>query len=244
MEALGRFSEGEPQRYSVEAVAPDVDFYRDATIGPERKCLIVCFCGASNRLMMPISCLLQYLPSDFCDVIVLRDKTRQHYFKGITGYAESLPALVRRIADDLGADAYLRRYCFGVSMGAFPALRAGVLMEADRAVSVGGGFALHPRRLLEEPDIAPPAFDPICGCVGNADTELVCAYAAGDKTDRQSATHLSHIRAVTLISVPDLTEHNIIKKLAKKGLLRDFFNGMFALSDALESAGAMRSFRR
>lgn len=230
MDMLGRFTEGEPQRFSVKALAPNVHFYRDPSVARERKRLIVSFCGAGNRLMMATSCVLQYLPSDLCDVVVLRDTTRQHYFKGIPAYANNLPDLIRRIADDTGAEAYERRYCYGTCMGGFPALRGGIMMKADRAISVSGSFPWHPRRLTDEPDNALPAFDPICDCAARTETDLYCAYAAAHIKDQEAATRLSRVRPVNLIALPDLSEHNIIKEQAKKGLLGAFFNDMFELT--------------
>jgi hypothetical protein len=236
MDMLGRFSDGEPQHYAVEALSDNVQIFHDASIPRERKRLIVAYCGAGNRLMLATSCVLQHLPSDLCDVVVLRDPSRRSYFKGVPGYADTLPSLVRRLAADVGADAYWRIYSFGTCMGAFPALRGGLLMQADRAVAVSGGFPLHARRLLEEPEFAPPAFDPLCGSVANPATDLICAFAEAHTKDERSAVHLSRVRSVTLLPLPELTEHNIIKEQAKKGILRAFFKDMFELGGTRQAA--------
>lgn len=227
MDMLGRFSEGEPQHYGVETISQNVQLFHDASIPRTRKRLIVAYCGAGHRLMMATSCVLQHLPSDLCDIVVVRDPSRQSYFKGVPGYAETLPALVRRLAADVGWDDYLRTYSFGTCMGAFPALRGGLLMQVDRAISVSGGFPLHARRLLEEPGVAPPAFDPLCGSVANRRTEIICAFAEAHERDGNSARHLATVRRVELLPLPELTEHNIIKEQAKKGILRAFFRDMF-----------------
>jgi hypothetical protein len=60
--SLGNFAAGEPPRFCRQPLAPHIDLYRDPFVPSERKQLIFGLCGAANRLMMPISCALQYWP--------------------------------------------------------------------------------------------------------------------------------------------------------------------------------------
>jgi hypothetical protein len=205
MTVLGQFDKGEPQRFHAEVLAPNIYLYRDPSVASEWKRLIVGFCGNANRLMLPIACVLQHLP------------------------AGSMPELISRITADVGAESYWRRYCYGTSMGGFAALRYGLLWQADRAISIGGSFAWHPRRLLDEPDAALPSFDPLCACQANGATALFCAYGAENSKDQEEASRLSAILPVNLMAIPDLSDHNIIKIQAVNGLLSAFFQDIFAL---------------
>jgi hypothetical protein len=237
MTVLGQFDKGEPQRFGAEILAPNIYLYRDPSVAREGKRLIVGFCGNANRLMLPIACVLQHLPSDLCDLLVLRDPTRSHYAKGIPPYAGSMPELIAKIAADVGAESYWRRYCYGTSMGGFAALRYGLLWQADRAISIGGSFAWHPRRLLDEPHAALPPFDPLCACQTNGATALICAYGAENSKDQEEASRLSAILPVNHMAIPGLSDHNIIKIQAANGSLSAFFQEIFELGTPSAPAG-------
>jgi hypothetical protein len=99
---------------------------------------------------------------------------------------------------------------------------------------VSGSFPWHPRRLLEEPENALPAFDPLCDCHAREATTIVCAYGAESAKDREAATLLGQIRPVTHIAVPGVAEHNLVKVLARRGRLGPFFNEVFELGGAAE----------
>jgi hypothetical protein len=229
--SLGEFGDAEPQRFCRQPLAPNIDVYRDPFVASDHKRLILGFCGGADRLMMPIACVLQYLPSDLCDLVVLRDPTWQHYLKGIPPYAHSLPDLVRRIAADIGAETYWRIYCYGASMGAFSALRCGILQKAHGAISLGGRFHWQPLRPRYKSDRMLPAFDPLCDCNSGTTTELFCVYAAENARDVENAKHLSRILPVKHIAISDTSEHNVIVALWTKGELKAFYDRMFALHE-------------
>jgi hypothetical protein len=230
---LGQFGDAAPQRFSRKHLAPNICLYGDPAVPRRTKALVIAFCGNGNRLMMPIACVLQHLPSDKCDILILRDTKRTH-FSALPPYARSMVELIGRVAAEVEADRYRKNYCYGTCSGGFAALRAGLLLKADRAVAVSGSFPWHPRRLLEEPENALPAFDPLCNCHGRAGTTIVCAYGAESAKDREAATLLGQIRPVTHIAAPDVAEHNLVKVLARRGRLGAFFNEVFELGGAAE----------
>lgn len=229
MSLLGGFDKGEPQKFVLHVLAPTVHLYRDPRVSAEHKVLIVGFCGNGHRLLLPISCILQQLPSELCDIVVLRDLPRLQYSRGLPPYADCMPDLVGRISAETAARRYRRRYSYGTCSGGFAALRHGLLSGADRAISVSGGFAWHPRRLLEEADRTLPAFDPLCDCRSERSTEVVCVYGADNAWDREQAVRLSRIFPVTHIAVPHVKTHNPIEMLATHGTLSGFFREIFAL---------------
>jgi hypothetical protein len=228
--SLGRFDTSAPQRFCRQPIAPNIDLYRDPFVPSEQKQLIIAFCGSAHRLMMPIACVLQYLPSNGCDLVLLRDPMKMSYTLGIPPYADSLPALAFRLAAGFRGENYRRIVCYGTSMGGFVALQCGLLLKAAVAISICGRFAWHPSRLLRDRTRPVPAFDPFCVCNIATTTELVC-YHSAHAMDMADATLLARMLPIKRIAVPDSTEHNVILALWDKGQLGDFYDDLFKLPD-------------
>jgi hypothetical protein len=229
-----------PQRFLRWSLAPDIDVYRDPSVPTDRKPLILGFCGGADRLMMPIPCVLQYLPSDLCDLVLLRDSSHQHYLNGISSYASSFHELVRKLAADLSVDLYRRTCCYGTSMGGFSALRRGILLRSDSAVSVGGGFPWHPSRLLRRNERALSSFDPLCRCNAATSVSLYCCYGAGHPHDPARNEYLSRILPIHRIAV-DTTSHNVIVELWRLGALQAFYARVFAFQEHCDSPAQGRT---
>ena len=226
---LLRCAGGPPQRYRRRMVSANVDHFADQPVPVSGKALVIGFSGNADRLMMPIGCVLQFLPSRRFDVVVLRDPQHAHYLNGVGDYAPSLNDLARRLIADFKPKKYAKVYCFGTSMGGFGALRCGVLIKADRAFSVGGRYHWHIRRLLGENETALSVFDPLCDCFVRSRTELVCAYSGGNEEDRLDVDRLAAILPISRIAFPDATHHNLIFTLLKANRLKPFFDEIFDL---------------
>ena len=153
--ALGEFATVPPQRYRRQALVPNIDIYSDASIPSERKSLILGFSGAAGQLMIPTPVFLQYVSSERYDVVVLRDRTKQGYAIGIPPYAHNLWDLAQKLTAEIGAATYRRVYPYGTSMGGFPALRCGLLLQTETAVSGGGQFPWYPPHLARNIDSQP-----------------------------------------------------------------------------------------
>ena len=222
-----------PQAFERSVVNPEVVLYRDQRVGAARKKLIVAFCGARNRLDMPLAAVLQALPSRAVDVAVMRDRSRRHFLDGITGYAPGFAGLVAAIERDLRPGKYREAYAYGTSMGGFAAVRFALLRPVRRAVAVGGSFPGHARRLTDDPAQQLPAFDPLCDCVGReAGADIVCVYGEDCGRDRRNAEWLGHIMPATQVAVPHVSIHNVAHELAISGRLAAFFAAMFDLDAA------------
>ena len=236
-----------PQAYRAQEVAPGICLYTGERSPAERKALILAFSGGALLLLVPIAFLLQFIPSSRFDIVVLQDSGLAHYARGIPPYAHSFPALLRGLDVDLGFSAYEALYTCGSSMGGFPALRAGILTNARRAVSLGGRLAWHVRRLQGDGGSVLPAFDPLCECMRRKDTDLVCVYGADHEVDRDHAERLSRAYPARRLPIRGVGSHNTIFELAKAGRLQGFLDAMFDipggqpeaefLADDLEKAG-------
>ena len=192
-----------PVGYVREDWSEDASYY---TSRKSAKGLIVVFSGRTMRVGVPISYFLQMLRDDVFDVVFLRDPRQLHYTHGVRGLGGFLESMrhIRKFADANGFEQVLT---FGNSGGGFPALRAGRLLGARRAISVGGRYPWHPGRLIrgETPVLA---FDMLCACASPSPTELVAVYGRGHEID----THANALLRKTFpecIEVPiDIKEHD------------------------------------
>jgi hypothetical protein len=222
--AYGGFTDAAPQCFWRRRVAGDIDLYCDPSVPAAEKCLVLAFCGSAHRLMMPIPCTLQYLPADRCDVVVLRDQSHMHYVNGIRPYASSFFDLVRKLAVDLRVPEYMSVSTYGTSMGGFVALRCGIILNARRAISVGGTSAWQPPRLVRN-DF--PAFDLLCQCNAKTKTTLYCCYPADHGADAAAAAHIASFLPVRQVPIANTSAHNVIFELWRRNQLAAFYGRIF-----------------
>ena len=232
--ALGEFAAVPPQRYRRQALVPDIDIYSDASIPSARKSLILGFSGSAGQLMIPTPVFLQYVSSERYDVVVLRDRTKQGYAIGIPPYAHNLWDLAQKLTAEIGSATYRRVYPYGTSMGGFPALRCGLLLRTETAVSGGGQFPWYPPHLARNIDI--PAFDPLCDCNAKSKTKLICYHSTGSRPDVQSVDMLQRILPIERVPV-EAPGHAFLAQLWSEGRLRAFYDRVFGGDSAQAPAG-------
>jgi hypothetical protein len=230
----------EPQAYQAREIAPGMLFFAGGTGKRGTKCLLLAFATGMHGLLMPTACFLQYLPSTRFDVLMLQDKNRNHFEHGIRPYAGSMPELLRGLDADFEFSAYDALYCAGFSMGGFPALRAGRLTNARRAVSFGGRMPWHIRRLQRRNSVL-PAFDPLCECMRRNGSDLVCVYGADHELDSVHAERLSRAYAVRRLPIIGVESHNPVFALAESGRLQGFLDAMFDIPGGESEADFRRA---
>lgn len=200
------------------------------------KSLLVCFCGVANRMMMPVPVFLQLVPEDRFDVLVLKDPAGLGYLRGVPGLGGDLRQVAQAIASRLDCGSYADVRCLGVSGGGAAALYAGLLLQAERAVSVCGSH----RSLASGPRGAGPAAGPTghefdaltAGRAGNGATRLVAVFGAQSARDREGAASLKeYLPACEMMAVANLADHNVLAGLLKNGALKAF------LAEVLFSGG-------
>lgn len=223
---LGEFASVAPQRFTRQALAENIDVYSDASVPRDRKSLILGFSGAAGQLMLPTPCFLQYLSSDRYDVVMLRDRTKQGYVFGIPPYAQNLWDLIQKLKAELGAASYRRVYPYGTSMGGFPALRCGILLKTETAISGGGQFPWYPGHLTQKPKRNIPSFDPLCACNAKTKTTLICYHSTGYPPDVQSVDILARMIPIERVPI-EAPRHAFLDILWKQGRLRAFYDRLF-----------------
>lgn len=235
---IARIGDEVPEPYIASKFANSVDFFSDRVTPSSDKTALICFTGSARRMMLPAATFLQALPAVRFDVVMLKDEQRLHYQAGIDGYADTLAGLMQRLATDLGAGSYRRIVTMGASMGGFPALRAGILMQADRAISLGGREMWHIGR-LGRIDSYPSfvAFDALCPCAPPA-PELVCVFTRTFAADRRSAEIAATLRPVTFVESDLGTGHDVLFVRWKIGQLPQFLDHLIAgdLGDSIARA--------
>jgi hypothetical protein len=222
-----------PQPYVRHDLATDVALFSTTQPPPSDKSLIVACCGRSNRLMLPWSLFLQFIPASALDVLVLCDRNNDDYFAGIEGYATDLWGLVQRVLSDVGASGYRRLYCYGTSGGGFPALRFGLLAKAYRSISVGGTYPWQIYRLKSGK--SPQTFDPLCVCNVQPRGHVVCVHASHARHDSRSAVRLQKVMKISRIPIDGTAVHNIVYMIYLAGGLPTFFGQLFDFDPRLTS---------
>lgn len=213
-----------PEPYVQTALGNDVAFYQSGHGGSD-KSLIVALCGRSHRVMTSWSLFLQHIPAARFDVLILADRSNNHFVDGIEGYATDLLSMVRRVAADVRTDQYKRVYCFGTSTGAFPALRFGILANAYRSIGISGMFAWPIHRLRSGVNFQ--AYDPLCACSRGRQGHLVCVHAESSKIDFGSALRLQQILKVSRVPIANSGNHNIVYDVYLAGKLSRLYGKLF-----------------
>jgi hypothetical protein len=188
--------------------------------------LLVAFCGRGWGLGVPVSAFLQSLRDDLYDVVVLHDKRKQHFDRGVLEFSDSFKDTVQRIKTFADDKNYSRIVTFGASMGGYPALRAGLLLGAERAISIGGRYCWHVGRLLRDGDSA-GAFDPLCHCFTGRRTELVAIIGGRNKADTNAVNVLRRTFPQCHVELIATDEHNVLHYFHRASLLRLFSACLF-----------------
>jgi hypothetical protein len=224
--AFGEFATVAPQRYERRPLAKNIDIYSDPSTPREQKNLIIGFSGAAGQLMFPTPALLQYLPSDRYDVVVLRDRNKRAYVFGIPPYANSLWELIQKLTAELDAESYRRIYPFGTSMGGFAALRCGILLKTETAISCGGQFPSFPEFIMRNRKLNLASFDPLCACNVETTTRLICCHSTNYPIDIHSVDMLQRIVPIERVPI-EAPGHAFPETLWEQGRLRAFYDRMF-----------------
>ena len=113
-------------------------------------------------------------------------------------------------------------------------MRAGRLLKATRAISVGGRFPWHPGRLLRE-EGSVQAFDPLCACAPPSPTELVVVYSQRNEEDENTYNTLRRTFPECIAAPVDTEKHNLMGYFYKANLLPLFLACLFDSWDAVET---------
>ena len=210
-------------RFVKEAVSDEFMYFRSDN-RPSN--LLICFTDKHSTLFQSIPEFLQTLGDKDFDVIVLHDRRRYRHSIGLKGLTGSLRETLDLVQSKIADRGYDRLFTYGTSMGGFTAIRAGLLVGADRAVSVGGSFIDIPKYF----DNGGKFFNPrqyLCSCDTNSKTEIVMIYSQNCYPDVQNALHMRSIFPECWDVRCDSEKHDIFRQIKSKGFIRNFLMSAF-----------------
>ncbi len=126
-----------PEDYSRFVLTEGVRIFAGAG-QPDGRVLIVAFPGNGGRLMMPLPIILQHLPPQKVDMVMVPDWKKANYRRGIPPLADTLEEALQVLKRHLPG-GYDRVVTFGTSSGGIPSLLAAPVVGADTVLAVGAG---------------------------------------------------------------------------------------------------------
>jgi hypothetical protein len=228
---------GPMQPFRRRDIAANVSFYEGAGPPGAPRRLIVTFTGVGMRPMMPTAPVLQGLPAQTCDVLMLRDSDRLAFLRGVPGYAADLPGLAARLEAEFPPAGYADRRCLGTSSGGAAALAFGVMTGARLALSLGGAHWRSLARRAGAGAVDHGTLDGLFAAAPMTATRLVCAH--GERAHRDSVRSRLLAMAVPgcrVLVVRGVAEHAILGGLVLPKALGRFLEEIL-LGDTLPADG-------
>ena len=195
-----------PTPFSRYEISTTVSLFRDGTVSPSRKSLLVAFTGNFRRLMMPIAVFLQNLDPRSWDLILLRQDGERAYFPTDGRDLPDVMSAMLSAGPGFRPTDYRRVVTIGTSGGGFPAIVAAIVMGASRGVSISGRMPRE--RPMPSADGPPP--------------DLIFVYGERHPVDRDQARSMQGLFAGRLRPVAGVAEHNVLYTLLQRGQLALF----------------------
>jgi acyl carrier protein len=199
-----------------QPIASSADLFSSSAVPTSQKTLIVGFCGRAMRLTAPTYTILCALDPRRCDLLMLRDLSRQHYRFGLAGLGPTLEAAARWLDDYARSKGYARTIALGSSAGGIPAVCTALLNRWPRVLAAGADQPSRHSHLLE--------LLRVCASLPNTDTDVRLAYSSQLQRDSIGAKQIRDFIPMALL-VPDkrFKEHSLLDKLQARGELWNFF---------------------
>ena len=185
--------------------------------GAGRSRLAIGFGGRAELLFLPAATILQYFAAD-ADVLVLRDFSKRGFTRGLAGYGDTFAEMIDGLRDTFELAGYGSVRCLGTSGSGAAALAAGVVLDAERAVSFCGFLPSGGSRGGEEGEMTLEVEDLLRRSEGSTE-RFIAVYGEEERRDARNAKRLAEAFAVALHPVPDVDDHNIIRRLHAQGRL-------------------------
>jgi len=186
--------------------------------GPGRETLVVGFCGRAQLLFLPAATVMQYL-SPNADLLILRDFSRMGFTAGLKGYADTFTGMIEALRHTFDFAGYRRIRTMGTSGSGAAALAAGVVLEADRAVSFCGHLPSGRRRA----DELPQEIERIVRGAPGSPERFYAVFGDQCERDHRNANEIARNFGVTLYPILNTAEHNVIGFLHRQGRLAKVF---------------------
>lgn len=207
--------------------------------------VVLVFCGAENRVGMPLPMLHRWLSRIGVSLIYLRDRSERAYLGGVADAGPDLAATLTGLKALIQDLAVRRVVCYGNSIGGYGALRYGVELGADAVLSMAGIVNLRTRfnaglhyedsaRKMEATFPGQQLDNREVYLSAGARPSTLMVYGEHNWDDRIHAEHMAGIEGVTLMQIDGSKNHNVAAELIRSGRFDDLLRQAAAVS-----AGAM-----
>jgi hypothetical protein len=197
---------------------------------PAQKTLIVAFCGALNRLMLPMPTWLDCLNPAFYDMIVMRDFSRRFFSMGIPGLGSNFFETLAAVRKQVDFGSYRNTIALGTSSGGLSALLAAVHLKMNRGISIGGiDFPTLAGRLRDY-GVNDAPYEALLAARFDPFPDLVLAYCGGHAVDAAAASALSQRVPSRLWEVKDCKGHGVVPSKLRRGRFPPFLSNILGQS--------------
>ncbi len=205
-------------------------FYKGHPKPGEERHLMVAFTGDAMRLMTSIFIFLQECKLENLDVLLLFDRSRRFYLHGIEGFAPDIETLLDKLPTLYDKRDYRSVVSLGTSGGGLAALWAGVALNLNKAISVGGPSHLYTDSRLAGMDRPFAGFERLVESQKGSLPELV--YCLGDQCekDKQKLNELRTLVPMTVARIEGCAEHNVLHYLNRKGQYGPFMRKLIGIA--------------
>lgn len=212
---------GPPQPYAREGLTGSAVRYAapgDAAARANRT-LVIGFTGDAHRMMMPIALFLQHCPADRFEFVVLFDRRRMHYLRGIEGLGDDIPSIIESIRPMAAHLPYRRTMTFGSSSGGLASVWAGIALGVSRVVSVGGTSPSFLSERLTPEELGENSFEAFLRSHRGPLPHIVLVSGEHHARDNEKALEMAAYVPTTHIRVPGSTSHNMLYDAWNQGQL-------------------------
>ncbi|CAG0949511.1 hypothetical protein BURK1_00110 [Burkholderiales bacterium] len=220
------------QPYERRVLADGVNAYAAPGTPEERarRTLVIAFTGDSFRLMLPIGIFLQHCPADRYEFLLLFDRRKCLYLRGIDGLTRDMAGTFEWIAANVPLQGFGRVVSFGVSAGGMAAVWTAIGMRLARGVSVGGTTPDSAATRYQTQGVSADGFmDAVRRNEGHLPEVLLVAGADCER-DREKAQAMSQRVPATIVLAPGVAKHNVIAELWTRHELVPFLERLLGSS--------------
>ena len=205
-----------------------VTLYKGQPEPDKERHLVIAFTGDARRLMTPIFVFLQECNLNNLDVLLLDDSSKRFYLNGIKGFASSMAGLNERLKTLYDKADYSSVVSLGTSGGGLAALWAGIALQVDKAISIGGPSHLYTDSRLSAMPRPFGEFEQLVKAEKERLPKMVYALADKCAKDQEKLEELRALVPMDVIRVKGCEEHNILHYLYLKDQLGAFLRQLLA----------------
>ncbi len=200
-----------PSNYVLTGGSDAASLYSE---GSDRETLVIGFCGRADLLFLPAATIMQYLSPD-SDLLILRDPEKMGFAGGLAGYADTFDGMMEALARAFDFGRYKRLRTIGTSGSGAAALAAGIVLDAERAISACGHLPSGRRRTRD----LPHRIEDIIRASPGSPPRFYAVFGDLCERDRRNAEDIANVLGITLYPINGVEEHNVMRRLHVQGQL-------------------------